>query len=336
MARRPSYQNYYQSFMTQNMNPLYKRYLEYLMEDLPDVSDIGGYIDVPTTAEREGIESLDTEIKTPMAPMNQIRIGGGDDNRTGFGAFGNLDKNDVKYFQDEYGNLVKGYRNVTSGLYQTEDGKNVQGILDEYEYTSTGDTKGTYNPFQDPQGILDLGYSPNVVKTMTNIPNYNSAFSLDKQREKAIENQKIYEEKLEKQRIEQQKAAEEAKRQEELRKRQEAADRSRQQYDPGNIGGGNYRSDRDNTNDGGYGGSSKRSEHNRASDLGFSDIRLKENVELIGKSPSNINIYKFNYKNNPAVYQGVMAHEVPWASVRHDNGYMMVDYNKVDVKFKKL
>jgi len=31
-----------------------------------------------------------------------------------------------------------------------------------------------------------------------------------------------------------------------------------------------------------------------------------------------------------------MAHEVPWASVRHDNGYMMVDYNKVDVEFKKL
>ena len=69
--------------------------------------------------------------------------------------------------------------------------------------------------------------------------------------------------------------------------------------------------------------------------LGFSDIRLKENVELIGKSPSNINIYKFNYKNNPTTYQGAMAHEVPWASVKHSNGYMMVDYNKIDVNFKK-
>ena len=28
-------------------------------------------------------------------------------------------------------------------------------------------------------------------------------------------------------------------------------------------------------------------------DLGYSDIRLKETVELIGKSPSNINIYNF-------------------------------------------
>jgi len=29
-----------------------------------------------------------------------------------------------------------------------------------------------------------------------------------------------------------------------------------------------------------------------------------------------------------------MAHEVPWASVKHDNGYMMVDYSKLDVDFK--
>lgn len=69
--------------------------------------------------------------------------------------------------------------------------------------------------------------------------------------------------------------------------------------------------------------------------LGFSDIRLKENVELIGKSPSNINIYKFNYKDNPTTYQGAMAHEVPWASIKHSNGYMMVDYNQIDVDFKK-
>ncbi len=69
--------------------------------------------------------------------------------------------------------------------------------------------------------------------------------------------------------------------------------------------------------------------------LGFSDIRLKENVELIGKSPSNINIYKFNYKDNPTTYQGAMAHEVPWASIKHSNGYMMVDYNLLDVDFKK-
>ena len=67
---------------------------------------------------------------------------------------------------------------------------------------------------------------------------------------------------------------------------------------------------------------------------GFSDIRLKDNIELVGKSHSDINIYNFTYLNDPTVYQGVMAHEVPWASVKHDNGYLMVDYNKVDVDFK--
>ena len=69
--------------------------------------------------------------------------------------------------------------------------------------------------------------------------------------------------------------------------------------------------------------------------LGFSDIRLKDNVELIGKSSSNINIYKFNYKGDSTVYEGVIANEVPWASVKANNGYLMVDYNKIDVEFKK-
>ena len=99
---------------------------------------------------------------------------------------------------------------------------------------------------------------------------------------------------------------------------------------PGSGGGSGYDPQAD------YSGSDKRSQDNRSSDLGFSDIRLKENVELIGKSPSNINIYKFNYKNSPTTYQGAMAHEVPWASIKHSNGYMMVDYNKIDVNFKKI
>jgi len=85
-------------------------------------------------------------------------------------------------------------------------------------------------------------------------------------------------------------------------------------------GGGRNSSDRG----GGFGG------------LGFSDIRLKDNIELVGKSKSDINIYNFTYLNDPTVYQGVMAHEVPWASVKHNSGYLMVDYNKVDVDFKSI
>ena len=96
----------------------------------------------------------------------------------------------------------------------------------------------------------------------------------------------------------------------------------------GSIGSGGSKSSKSSSKNSSQAGGSFNS-------LGFSDIRLKENVELIGKSPSNINIYKFNYKNNPTTYQGAMAHEVPWASVKHSNGYMMIDYNQIDVEFKK-
>jgi hypothetical protein len=68
----------------------------------------------------------------------------------------------------------------------------------------------------------------------------------------------------------------------------------------------------------------------------FSDIRLKTNIEFINKSPSNINIYKFNYIGDSNKYIGVMAHEVPWAARRHPNGYLMVDYNKLDVEFRRI
>lgn len=100
----------------------------------------------------------------------------------------------------------------------------------------------------------------------------------------------------------------------------------------------NEREDRDtgNNNQGNNNSGNTSSTSSDMGNLGFSDIRLKENVELIGKSPSNINIYKFNYKYNPTTYQGAMAHEVPWASVRHSNGYMMIDYNKIDVQFKRI
>ena len=68
----------------------------------------------------------------------------------------------------------------------------------------------------------------------------------------------------------------------------------------------------------------------------FSDIRLKTNIEFIGKSPSNINMYQFSYIGSPIKYVGVMAHEVPWAAEKHESGYLMVDYDKVDVEFRRL
>jgi len=68
----------------------------------------------------------------------------------------------------------------------------------------------------------------------------------------------------------------------------------------------------------------------------MSDIRLKEDIKLVGKSPSGIKIYNFKYKGDDKKYQGVMAHQVPQASIANNDGYLMVDYNKLDVEFKEI
>jgi len=68
----------------------------------------------------------------------------------------------------------------------------------------------------------------------------------------------------------------------------------------------------------------------------WSDVRLKENIKLVGKSPDGINIYSFKYKQSAGTYEGVMAQEVPWARQMTDTGFYMVDYSKVDVEFRRL
>tara|TARA_Y100000310_G_scaffold320006_1_gene375963 strand:+ start:3055 stop:5223 length:2169 start_codon:yes stop_codon:yes gene_type:complete len=68
----------------------------------------------------------------------------------------------------------------------------------------------------------------------------------------------------------------------------------------------------------------------------FSDIRLKEDIQLIGKSQSGINIYRFKYKHTDGIYQGVMAQEVPQAREMTNIGFYMVDYSKLDVEFRRL
>lgn len=72
----------------------------------------------------------------------------------------------------------------------------------------------------------------------------------------------------------------------------------------------------------------------------MSDIRLKENIKLIGKSPSGLNIYLFEYINKKfgkGTYQGVMSNEVPQEAVSKSvEGYDMVDYSKLDVVFKQI
>ena len=67
-----------------------------------------------------------------------------------------------------------------------------------------------------------------------------------------------------------------------------------------------------------------------------SDIRLKDDINLIGKSPAGTNIYTFKYKGDDKKYQGVMAHQVPHASFVDNDGYLRVDYTKLDVEFKEI
>jgi len=64
-----------------------------------------------------------------------------------------------------------------------------------------------------------------------------------------------------------------------------------------------------------------------------SDMRLKENIEPVGKLPSGIGVYKFDYIDGAKDQIGVMAQEVlpiiPEAVLVGDDGYYMVDYGKL-------
>lgn len=70
-----------------------------------------------------------------------------------------------------------------------------------------------------------------------------------------------------------------------------------------------------------------------------SDRRLKANIKLLGQSPNGINIYEFNFISDPGKkYQGVLADELigtPWQNAvsEDENGYLIVDYGLIDVRF---
>tara|TARA_R100000995_G_C3482818_1_gene125118 strand:- start:1712 stop:2650 length:939 start_codon:yes stop_codon:yes gene_type:complete len=71
-----------------------------------------------------------------------------------------------------------------------------------------------------------------------------------------------------------------------------------------------------------------------------SDRRLKENIKLIGYSPSGLKIYNFEYINKAfgqGIFQGVMSDEIPMGAViKNKDGYDRVDYSKIDVEFKQI
>jgi hypothetical protein len=86
--------------------------------------------------------------------------------------------------------------------------------------------------------------------------------------------------------------------------------------------------------------------------VAVSDRRLKHEITLIGRSPSNIPIYTFKYRSgmqlannevldNKSTFVGAMAQDLleiaPHAVIMNDeDGYYRVDYSKIDVDFYNL
>lgn len=67
-----------------------------------------------------------------------------------------------------------------------------------------------------------------------------------------------------------------------------------------------------------------------------SDERLKTDIRRVGTSPQGFGIYEFRYKGQAQRIRGAMAQDVarlrPEAVSRHESGYLMVDYNRIDVR----
>lgn len=65
----------------------------------------------------------------------------------------------------------------------------------------------------------------------------------------------------------------------------------------------------------------------------FSDRRLKENIERIGKTDSGVPVYKFNYIGSPTTHVGYMAQDLlelqPEAVLKDADGYYRVRYDMV-------
>jgi hypothetical protein len=69
-----------------------------------------------------------------------------------------------------------------------------------------------------------------------------------------------------------------------------------------------------------------------------SDMRLKHDVALLGRLDNSIGLYRFVYDGGHTAYVGVMAQEVqavvPQAVARGRDGYLLVFYDKLGLKFQ--
>ena len=95
----------------------------------------------------------------------------------------------------------------------------------------------------------------------------------------------------------------------------------------GHHRGGGHRGGGGHSGGGGRGGGGRRS-----------DIRLKEDIVPLARLNNGLELYRFHYKGRDrTTYVGVMAQEVqkiePSAVSRDRNGYLVVNYDRIGVKF---
>ena len=71
-----------------------------------------------------------------------------------------------------------------------------------------------------------------------------------------------------------------------------------------------------------------------------SDIRLKTDFHRVGTTVLGLPLYRFQYRNRPGVYLGVMAQDVlkvePSAVSIGADGYYMVDYGKLGIAMERV
>jgi hypothetical protein len=75
-----------------------------------------------------------------------------------------------------------------------------------------------------------------------------------------------------------------------------------------------------------------------------SDIRLKTNIRLVGRTPQGLTLYRFSYVPSAQIdgeFIGVMAQDLlasPFADAVHqsDSGFLMVDYGQLPLEFIRL
>jgi hypothetical protein len=71
-----------------------------------------------------------------------------------------------------------------------------------------------------------------------------------------------------------------------------------------------------------------------------SDVRLKEDIAVVGSTVHGLPLYAFRYRGQPGLYEGVMAQDVievrPDAVVIGSDGFYRVDYARLGIECRLI